>query len=66
MKYRPISKLCSRGCGRERRSGQRLCAECHAAMMRGYRHNRLDRLDQLRAEIARLRAEIQELRRERV
>lgn len=30
MKYKDCSVMCSKGCGRERRPGQRYCRECHA------------------------------------
>lgn len=62
MAYRPISTLCIRGCGRERRPGQRECRICHANTMRGYRRNFADQIDRLRTELARLRDENQRLR----
>ena len=34
MKYKDCSELCSYGCGRKRRPGQRVCKECHAREMR--------------------------------
>lgn len=41
MKYREAGTLCSGGCGKERRKGQRDCAECHAKAMRTYRKKKV-------------------------
>jgi len=32
--YKECSELCSYGCGRKRRKGQRVCSKCHAKEMR--------------------------------
>ena len=40
MKYREASKLCSKGCGRERAKGQRLCPEHRALAERERRERR--------------------------
>lgn len=37
MKYKEKRDLCSAGCGRKRRDGQRDCSECHRVAMRAYR-----------------------------
>jgi hypothetical protein len=64
MAYRKLSTLCIRGCGRERRPGQRECKVCHAEGMRISRQNRASEIDRLKSELARLRDENQQLRRE--
>jgi hypothetical protein len=35
-------ELCSRGCGRARRAGQRYCRECNAAYQKRYRSRSRD------------------------
>jgi hypothetical protein len=40
MKYREVSTMCSKGCGRERAGGQRYCKECRAAAERERRARR--------------------------
>lgn len=35
--------ICSKGCGREAREGQRTCNECHAEYMRDYRRRAHDK-----------------------
>lgn len=37
MRWKPVGDKCSFGCGRPRRSGQRLCLQCHRAYMRKWR-----------------------------
>lgn len=64
MSYRPLSTLCGRGCGRPRRHGGRLCAECHAESMRAYRNNHSHELARLIAEFVRLRGEVVALQEE--
>jgi 50S ribosomal subunit-associated GTPase HflX len=59
-----LPKLCSRGCGRERRRGQRECNVCHAATMRAYRQRSANEIANLKRELARLRAENEALRQE--
>jgi hypothetical protein len=57
-------KFCIRGCGRERRRGQRECNVCHAATTRAYRQRNADEIAKLKRELARLRAENEMLREE--
>ena len=64
MSYRPLPILCGRGCGRPRRHGGRLCAQCHAASMREYRREHWVALGELKAEIDQLRNENVRLRQE--
>lgn len=40
MKYKETSRMCSRGCGRERISGQRYCRECKSRLERERRKKR--------------------------
>lgn len=40
MKYREKSKMCSKGCGRERVEGQRYCKQCRAAAEKARRDKR--------------------------
>jgi hypothetical protein len=64
MSYRPLSTVCSRGCGRPRRHGGRLCIECHAESMRLYRKNHSHELAQSIAEFARMTLELERLLKE--
>ncbi len=54
MKYREVSKMCSKDCGRERRPGQRECRECHAASMRALRRKRANPMEMLDHALDRL------------
>jgi hypothetical protein len=62
--HREASALCIRECGRPRRPGQRECNTCHAETMRAHRERHVREIDQLKAELARLRQENQVLREE--
>jgi hypothetical protein len=42
VNYKETKKLCVKGCGRERRDGQRDCRECHAETMRNWRAKKSD------------------------
>jgi len=54
MRYREISTLCTTGCGRERRPGQRECKVCHAASMRALRQKRANPIEMLDHALDRL------------
>jgi hypothetical protein len=41
----PRETLCSKGCGRHAKPGQRYCRECHAAFMRDWRASERDKLN---------------------